>query len=137
MAYVLATTRGRVRWRRFMAVAASFAAFALGAVASGAATAQGKHNIEGTPLDTIMNTHLTPDVPEAKDFVKESRPDPGTLKYAPLSAPEPDRPKPLAPKGVQDLQAELEAAAAKNARRAGGLVKTSKPAAKAKPKAGG
>ena len=110
---------------------------AMGAFGSGPAVAQGKHNIEGTPLDTIMNSHLTPDVPEAKDFVKESRPDPSTLKYAPLSAPQPERPKPLAPKGVKDLQAELEAAAAKNARRAGGLVKPSKRAPKAKPKAGG
>ena len=84
--------------------------------------AQTKHNIEGTPLDTLTNSHLTADVPEAKDFVKTARPDIKGLDYTPLTGAEPVRPKPRDPSGVQALQAELESAGAKNAQRAKGLL---------------
>jgi hypothetical protein len=98
------------------------------------AWAQSKHNIEGTPLDTLANSHLTADVPEAKDFVKSSRPDAKALDYTPLTGSEPVRPKPRDPSGVKALQAELESAGAKNAQRAKGLLPAKRPGAgKGKP----
>lgn len=84
--------------------------------------AQTKHNIEGTPLDTLAKSHLTADVPEAKDFVTSARPAANTLDYTPLTGSEPVRPKPRDPSGVKALQAELESAGAKNAQRAKGLL---------------
>lgn len=81
--------------------------------------------VPGTPLDTLMKSHLTTTVPEAKDFVRESRPDAKALDYTPLSgesAPDPDRPKPRDKANVEALQAELERDGARNARRAQGLA---------------
>ncbi|MGD0635148.1 MAG: hypothetical protein ABSA13_12865 [Beijerinckiaceae bacterium] len=86
------------------------------------AWAQTKHNVEGTPLDTLANSHLTADVPEAKDFVKSARPDAKALDYTPLTGSESARPKPRDPSGVKALQAELESAGVKNAQRAKGLL---------------
>jgi hypothetical protein len=102
------------------------------------AVAQKIHNTYGSPLDTIMNSHLTTDVPEAKDFVKETSPDPKDLKYTPLTGPEtekdPERPKPRDPKGVAALRAELESAGAVNAQRGKAVQPIHVPrAAKTKP----
>lgn len=79
---------------------------------------QHKFNPYGSPLDTLLSTRLWADVPPAQNFVKESRPDPGTLDYKPLTGTDPARPKPRDPEGVAALQAELEAGIAKNAARA-------------------
>ena len=84
------------------------------ALASGSAVAQADakakqtHNKYGSPLDTMMSTRLWTDVPEAKDFVKATRPDPKTLDYTPLSGADPDRPKARDRANVEALQAELE-----------------------------
>ena len=85
------------------------------------ASAQKVRNTYGSPLDTIRNTRLTTDVPEAKDFVRETSPDRKTLDYTPLSGVDPVRPKPRDPAGVQALEAQLERAGARNATRATGV----------------
>ena len=54
-----------------------------------------------SPLATIMSSHLWTNVPEAQDFVRESRPAPKDLKYTPLQSqlgPDPVRPKPRDPR---------------------------------------
>ena len=89
-----------------------------------------------SPLATIMSSHLRADVPEAQDFVRESRPAAKDLKYTPLQSqlgPDPVRPKPRDPANVMALQAELEASITHNAAR-GGLGKTK--ARRTKPSAG-
>ena len=96
--------------------------------AGNSAWAQKIHNTYGSPLDTIKNTHLTTTVPEAKDFVRQTRPDAGKLDYTPLTGVAPERPKPLDTKGIAALQAELEGAGAKNETKAKGLLPR-KPAA--------
>lgn len=83
-----------------------------------AAPSQHKFNPTGSPLDTLLSTRIWADVPPAENFVKESRPDPRTLEYKPLTGTDPVRPKPRDPNGVAALQAELEAGIAKNAARA-------------------
>jgi hypothetical protein len=89
----------------------------------------------GTPLDTIVNQRFWTDVPEAKDFVRESRPDASTLKYQPTTGTDPERPKPRTPKELEALQSELEKATEHNERSAGRLLKKppQKAAAAAKP----
>jgi hypothetical protein len=78
-------------------------------------------NPYGSPLDTLMSTHLWADVPPAKDFVKTSRPDPAKLEYTPLTGQDPTRPKPRDAAGVAALQAELEKGGVDNDARAKGL----------------
>ncbi len=90
--------------------------------------AKHKPNKYGSPLDTIMSTHLWTDVPPAQDFVRDTRPAPKDLKYTPLTGVDPDRPKPRDPANVLALQAELEAAGVHNAARGDGL----RPATKAR-----
>jgi hypothetical protein len=87
------------------------------------APAEAKHHPDpyGSPLDTLMSTRLWTDVPPAKDFVTSSRPDSGSVDYAPLVGTDPDRPKPRDPAGIKALQAELESGGLKNAARAKGL----------------
>lgn len=75
----------------------------------------------GSPLDTLMNTRLWADVPEAKDFVRESRPPPGSLSYQPLTGEDPERPKPRTEEELKALESELDQAAARNTRRRGNL----------------
>jgi hypothetical protein len=91
-------------------------------LAAAPAWAQSRHNVVGTPLDTLMGTRLTADVPEAKDFVTASRPDVKKLDYTPLTGAVPERPKPRDPTGIKALQAELEGAGAKNTQKAKGLI---------------
>ncbi|WP_148213127.1 hypothetical protein [Methylocella silvestris] len=77
-------------------------------------TAVEKRNPAGSPLDTLLNTKIWPDVPEAKDFVKEARPDPDTLSYQPTWGAEPTRPKPRNPAELDTLRRELSGAEASN-----------------------
>ena len=73
----------------------------------------------GSPLDTLMHTKIWADVPEAKDFVRETRPPPDSLAYQPVTGTDPERPK-LRSKGELDALAnELERAASHNVRNAG------------------
>ena len=75
----------------------------------------------GSPLDTIMSTHLWTDVPKAEDFVRDTRPAAKDLDYAPLTGKDPERPKPRDAANIMALQAELEEDGARNAVRAQGL----------------
>jgi hypothetical protein len=96
--------------------------------------AQGE-TVLGSPLDTIMSTHLRADVPEARDFVRESRPPPEVLDYAPLTGPDREGPKLRTRDELKALERELETAAAHNeqlARKRLGLIKKPAPGKPAK-----
>ncbi len=66
------------------------------------------HSVSGSPLDTLRSTHLWTETGPAKDFVRDSRPDPRSLDYAPLTGTDPERPKPRDKANIEALQAELE-----------------------------
>jgi len=68
----------------------------------------------GSPLDTLMSTKIWADVPEAKDFVRDTRPPPDSLAYQPVTGTDPERPKPRSKTELQDLQGELERAVSHN-----------------------
>jgi len=68
----------------------------------------------GSPLDPILSTHLFADVPEAKDFVRESRPPPEALDYQPVTGPDREGPKLRNKDELKSLQNELESAATLN-----------------------
>lgn len=76
----------------------------------------------GTPIDVILNTRLWTDVPEAKDFVKATRPPEDTLEFQPTVGKDPARPKPDTPAQLKAMEDELERAGAA-AERAAGLKK--------------
>jgi hypothetical protein len=76
-------------------------------------------NPSGTPLDTLMSTRLRADVPEAKDFVRQARPQPDTLDFKPTAGTDPERPKVRTKSELDALQSELESAAQSNQARAG------------------
>lgn len=76
----------------------------------------------GSPLDTLMRTRLLADVPEAKDFVRQSRPPSDSLDYQPTSGSDPERPKPRTKAELEALRSELEMAAASNGRNARRLM---------------
>jgi hypothetical protein len=89
---------------------------------------------DGSPLDTLLSTHLFADVPEAKDFVRETRPQPETLEYLPLTGPDREGEKPKNKDELKALASELEAAALHNEALARERLGYIKPAAKpAKP----
>jgi hypothetical protein len=73
----------------------------------------------GSPLDTLMHTKIWADVPEAKDFVRETRPPPDSLAYQPVTGTDPERPKLRSKAELDALKSELERAAAHNERHAG------------------
>jgi hypothetical protein len=73
----------------------------------------------GSPLDTLMHTKIWADVPEAKDFVRETRPPPDSLAYQPVTGTDPERPKLRSKAELDALKSELERAAAHNERRMG------------------
>lgn len=79
----------------------------------------------GTPLDVIMHTKLWETVPEAKDFVKETRQPEDALHYMPTQVfPPKDADAPLPPKvlnsgELKSLEGELDVAGAHNERAAG------------------
>jgi hypothetical protein len=80
-----------------------------------------------SPLDTLMHTKLWADVPEAKDFVRESRPAPESLGYQPVTGTDPPRPKLRSRSELKALEGELENAAAHNvanARKRLGVMKS-------------
>ena len=81
------------------------------------------HNKYGSPLDTLKSSRLWTDVSPAQDFVRESRPDPKTLDYEPLTGTDPQRPKPRDKANVEALQAELEHDGALNAKKGVGLAR--------------
>jgi hypothetical protein len=83
-------------------------------------------NPSGTPLDTLMSTRLWADVPEAKDFVRQARPQPDSLDFKPTAGTDPERPKVRTKSELDALQSELESAAQRNQAR-GGLRPAVKP----------
>ncbi len=83
----------------------------------------------GSPLDTLLSTHLFADVPDAKDFVRDTRPPAETLDYAPLAGPDREGEKPKNKDELKALAAELEAAALRNEELARDRLGYTKPAA--------
>ena len=83
----------------------------------------------GSPLDTLMHTKIWADVPEAKDFVRETQPPPDSLAYQPVTGTDPERPKLRSKAELEDLESELEGAAARNDRKAGKRAGIKKPVA--------
>ena len=84
----------------------------------------------GSPLDTLLSTRLFADVPEAKDFVRETRPAQDTLDYVPLTGPDREGEKPKNKDELKAMASELEAAAQHNeelARERLGYVKPAAP----------
>jgi hypothetical protein len=75
--------------------------------------------VGGSPLDTLMHTKIWADVPEAKDFVRETRPPPDSLAYRPVTGTDPERPKLRSKVELESLESELERAASHNDRNAG------------------
>ncbi|WP_395666864.1 hypothetical protein [Methylocella sp.] len=73
--------------------------------------------VPGTPLDTIMNTKIWPDVPQAKDFVRASRPDEDALDYQPPWGGDPQRPAPRSASDLDALRRELHGAQQRNTAR--------------------
>jgi hypothetical protein len=76
----------------------------------------------GSPLDTLMHTKIWADVPEAKDFVRETRPPPDSLAYQPVTGSNPERPKLRNKVELEALETELEGAASRHDRNAGKRV---------------
>jgi len=89
----------------------------------------------GSPLDTIMHTKIWADVPEAKDFVRQSRRPSDDLDYQPTTGADPTRPTPRTKSELEALRSELETGIAQNEARAGRRKQAkSAPAANAKAK---
>ena len=82
----------------------------------------------GSPLDTLMQTKIWADVPEAKDFVRETRPPPDSLAYQPVTGTDPERPKLRSKAELETLASELERAGSRNDRKAGKRAGIKKPA---------
>ncbi len=100
------------------------------AEAAVAQTVKHNNNTYGSPLDTIMSTHLWTDVAPAKDFVQENRRDPKSLDYTPLTGEDPpQRAKPRDNANIAALKAELDHDLAANARK-GDVPKPTKTTAK-------
>lgn len=89
-----------------------------------------KNNDYGSPLHTLMSTHLWTDVSPAQDFVRESRPKAKDLDYTPLVGTDPQRPKPRDKANIEALRAELERDAVVNDAKGRGLRPPAKAAAK-------
>jgi hypothetical protein len=87
----------------------------------------------GSPLDTLMSTRLWADVPEAKDFVRETRQSPDSLAYQPVTGTDPERPKLRNKEELQALQGELERAIVHNDRNARKRLGMKKSASAASP----
>ena len=81
----------------------------------------------GSPLDTLMHTKIWADVPEAKDFVRETRPPPDGLAYQPVTGTDPERPKLKSKAEIEALESELARAASHNDRKAGKRAGIKKP----------
>jgi hypothetical protein len=83
----------------------------------------------GSPLDTLMHTKIWADVPEAKEFVRDTRPPPDSLAYQPVTGTDPERPKLRSKTELEALESELERAAAHNDKKAGKHAGIKKPVA--------
>ncbi len=81
--------------------------------------AQDGQKTGGSPLDTILRSRLKADVPEAKDFVRQSRRSGEAPEPQPAIGSDPKRPSPRTKAELEDLRSELESAAASNEARAG------------------
>jgi hypothetical protein len=81
----------------------------------------------GTPWDTIRSTKLKADVPEARDFVRQSRPSSDSLDYQPTTGTDPQRPKLRTKAELDALKAELEGAIVTNKARTGQSKPTKPP----------
>ena len=82
----------------------------------------------GSPLDTLIHTKIWADVPEAKDFVRETRSPPDSLAYQPVNGTDPERPKLKSKVELEALENELERAGSRNDRKAGKRAGIKKPA---------
>jgi len=82
-----------------------------------------------SPLDTLLSTRVWADVPEAKDFVRESRPPPESLAYQPVTGPDRTGPELRSQAELKALETELESAAAHNVRSAERRLGYRKPSA--------
>jgi len=109
----------RKLWKQGVSRFALLGAVLLVAVAGMGAKAEPATPVGDSPLDTLMKTKLHPDVPEAKDFVRNHRPDPESLEYIPLDAKSPKRPRIKNADELKALEADLDRAAARNRARAG------------------
>jgi hypothetical protein len=85
-------------------------------------------NTGGSPLDTLMHTKIWADVPEAKDFVRETLPPPDSLAYQPVTGTDPERPKLRSKTELEALESELERAASHNDRNVAKRAGIKKPA---------
>lgn len=72
-----------------------------------------------SPLDTLMKTRLWADVPDAKDFVRQTRPPSDALDYQPTHGVSAERPALRTKSELEAMQAELEGAAARNETKTG------------------
>ncbi|WP_026606924.1 hypothetical protein [Methylocapsa acidiphila] len=118
--------RNRIwRLRRAAFVLATFG----GALLAGPLHAEDK-KATGSPFDTIAKTKIFADRPEAKEFVRASRPPSEALGYLPTARTDPERPAPRTEAELKALEAELERGAAHNQASAG-----RRSAAKAAPSA--
>jgi hypothetical protein len=86
----------------------------------------------GSPLDTLMRTRLWADVPDAKDFVRQSRPPAEVLEYQPTAGADPQRPAPRTKTELDALRNELESAGAHNEAKAGRRQRATPPAQRAR-----
>jgi hypothetical protein len=66
-----------------------------------------------------MHTKIWADVPEAKDFVRETRPPPDSLAYQPVTGTDPERPKLRSRAELEALESELTRGLSHNDRQAG------------------
>jgi hypothetical protein len=73
----------------------------------------------GTPLDVILNTRFWTDVPEAKPFVKATRPPEETLQYQPTAGKDVVRAKLKTSSELKAMEDDLERAGAAAERAAG------------------
>jgi hypothetical protein len=103
-----------------LAPAIMFACFLLGGTNTRLYADEARKS-SGSPLDTLMNAKFWPDIPEAKDFVKQSRPPESGLDYQALTRPgtDPVRPKPKSASELEALRVELEKADDLNNKKAG------------------
>jgi hypothetical protein len=76
-----------------------------------------------------MSTKLWADVPQAKDFVRETRQPPDGLAYQPVTGTDPERPKLRNKEELQALEGELDRAVAhRTVRKRTGMKKSASAA---------
>lgn len=116
--YALSKT-SRARYRALSSVA-RVAALGLLLGSGLVAGAQERPKGPDSPLDTILKTRIWADVPDAKDFVRESRPSSDSLDYQPTHGSGPEHRAALRTKSeLEAMQSELESASVRNQKKAG------------------